>query len=273
MTPACRALFVSRFLQVLQYRTAALAGFGTQCWWGGIKVMVLAAFFGQAANRAPAMTLAQAITYTWAAQGLLALLPWSGDPEVALAVRTGAVAYDRLRPVDAYTLWFARSAGWIAARVLPRVALMAAFAAVLLPLVGFAAWSWQPPAGAAAAAGFALSAGLALLLSTALVMLLNVAAAATLDARGINAFATPLAVLLSGNLLPLALLPEGWQAALLLQPLAGLLDIPMRLYMGRAPGLQAAGLLALQAFWVAALVALGRACMARVMARLEIQGG
>lgn len=270
---AYRAIFTSRFLQVLQYRTAALAGFGTQCWWGGIKVMVLAAFYGQAGGGAPAMTLAQAITYTWVAQGLLALLPWSGDPEVALAVRTGAVAYDRLRPVDAYALWFARSAGWIAARVLPRVALMAGFAAALLPLAGFGAWAWGPPAGVAAALAFALSALLALALSTALVMLLNIAAAAALDARGINAFAVPLVILLSGNLLPLALLPDGWQQALLLQPLAGLLDIPMRLYMAQASGAQAAALLALQASWVAALVVLGRMLMARTMRKLDIQGG
>ena len=38
------AAFMSRFLQMLQYRAAALAGFATQCWWGGIKVMVFAAF-------------------------------------------------------------------------------------------------------------------------------------------------------------------------------------------------------------------------------------
>ena len=270
---AYRALFVSRFLQVLQYRAAALAGFGTQCWWGGIKVMVLAAFFGQAGHAAPTMTLAQAITYTWVAQGLLALLPWSGDPEVALSVRTGAVAYDRLRPIDAYALWFARSAGWIAARVLPRVALMATFAAVLLPLAGLQAWAWQLPATPAAALAFALSALLALVLSTALVMLLNIAAAAALDARGINAFAVPLVILLSGNLVPLALLPDGWQQALLLQPLAGLLDIPVRLYMAQATGAQAAALLALQGFWAVALVALGRVCMARTMRRLEVQGG
>ena len=69
-----RAAFASRFLQMLQYRTAAYAGFATQCWWGGIKVMVLAAFYAGAAADAP-MSLAQAITYTWLAQGLLALLP------------------------------------------------------------------------------------------------------------------------------------------------------------------------------------------------------
>ena len=31
---------------MLQYRAAALAGFATQCWWGAIKIMVFAAFYG-----------------------------------------------------------------------------------------------------------------------------------------------------------------------------------------------------------------------------------
>ncbi|MDM0026577.1 ABC transporter permease [Variovorax saccharolyticus] len=268
-----RAAFASRFLQMLQYRTAALAGFGTQCWWGGIKVMVLAAFYGNAAADELPMTLAHAITYTWLAQGLLALLPWASDPEVAQAVRSGSVAYDRLRPVDAYGLWFVRSAGWIAARVLPRLALMLAFAGVALPLLGWGEWGWQPPAGIAAAAGFGLSALMALLLSVSMVMLLNVAAAAALNERGINAIAVPLVVVLSGNLLPLALLPDGWQTALLLQPLAGLMDIPMRLYMAKFTGWQALGGIALQAFWIAVLIVLGRLAMRRTMRRLEVQGG
>ena len=76
---------------------------------------------------------------------------------------------------------------------------------------------------------------LALLLSTALVMLLNIAAAAALNERGINALATPIVIVLSGNLLPLALLPDTWQMALLMQPLAGVLDIPVRLYSGSWP--------------------------------------
>lgn len=267
------AAFASRFLQMLQYRTAALAGFGTQCWWGGIKVMVLAAFYAGAASDPLPMTLAHAITYTWLAQGLLTLLPWAGDPEVAQAVRSGSIAYDRLRPVDAYALWYVRSAGWIAARMLPRLALMAAFAALALPLLGWGEWGWQLPRDVAAGAGFVLSAGLALLLSASMVMLLNVAAVAALNERGINALAVPVVVVLSGNLLPLALLPDTWQTALLLQPLAGLLDIPMRLYWAQFTGWQAVGGLALQAFWIVALIALGRRAMARTMRRLEVQGG
>jgi ABC-2 type transport system permease protein len=270
-----RAAFASRFLQMLEYRSAALAGFATQCWWGGIKIMVLAAFYDSAAVPAltAAMPLAQAITYVWLGQGLLALLPWTGDPEVAQAVRSGALAYDRLRPVDVYSMWFVRSAGWIAARVLPRVALMAAFAGLALPLLGLRDWAWQAPPGLAAGLVFAASAAMALLLSAALVMLLNVANAATLSERGINAVAVPLVIVLSGNLLPLSLLPSAWQTALLLQPLAGLLDIPVRLYFGQLTLWPALGGLGLQAFWVAVLIAVGRWAMDRTMRTVEIQGG
>ncbi|MDP9606782.1 UNVERIFIED_ORG: ABC-2 type transport system permease protein [Variovorax paradoxus] len=269
------AAFASRFQQMLQYRTAALAGFATQCWWGGIKVMVFAAFYGgaTASGASTSMSLAQAFTYTWLAQGLLVLLPWLGDPEVAQAVRTGAVAYDRLRPVDAYALWFARSAGWIAARVLPRIALMAAFAMVALPLLGLGEWAWQLPAGVAAGLGFALSAVFALLLSTSMVMLLNVAATAALNERGISAVTTPVVIVFSGNLLPLAMLPDAWQTALLLQPLAGLMDIPARLYFGQLQGWQAVGGLGLQVFWITVLVALGHMAMGRTMRSLQVQGG
>jgi ABC-2 type transport system permease protein len=267
------AAFASRFLQMLQYRTAALAGFATQCWWGGIKVMVLAAFYGGASMAGAPMSLAQAVTYTWLTQGLLALLPWLGDPEVAQAVRTGAVAYDRLRPVDAYALWFARSAGWIAARVLPRAALMAAFAAIALPLAGLGDWAWQPPAGVAAAVAFLASAVLAVLLSASMVMLLNIAAAAALNERGINALAAPVVIVFTGNLLPLVLLPDAWQTALLLQPLAGVVDIPARIYFGLMSGTQALLGLGLQCFWIVALVALGHLAMDRTMRKLEVQGG
>ena len=54
---ACRA----RFLLMLQYRVAALAGFATQCWWGAIKIMVYVAFFETATAAAP-LSLPNVIT-------------------------------------------------------------------------------------------------------------------------------------------------------------------------------------------------------------------
>jgi ABC-2 type transport system permease protein len=268
------ALFTSRFQLMLQYRGAAVAGFITQCWWGGLKAMILAAFYGAAAagGEAP-LTLEQAITYTWIAQGLFAMLPWMGDPEVALAVRTGAVSYDRLRPLDFYGIWYSRAAGWIAARLVPRTLLMFAFAAVLLPLVGLERWAWQPPESVSAGALFVPSLLLALLFSTAIVMLINVAIAGVLKARGIIALMGAPVIVFSGSLLPLSLFPEWLQVGLILQPLASLLDIPLRIYFGQLWGWSAAGGLALQALWATLTVLVGRALLARVLRNLEMQGG
>jgi ABC-2 type transport system permease protein len=260
---------------MLQYRSAAVAGFITQCWWGALKIMIFAAFYGAAAaagNDVP-LTLAQAITYTWVAQALLAMLPWMADPDVAHAVRTGAVSYDRLRPLDFYAIWYWRAAGWIAARLVPRTLMMLAFAALLLPVVGLERWAWQAPATLSAGLVFVPSFVLALGLSAAIVVLINVAVTNVLNARGVNALIGAPVVVLSGNLLPLGLFPEWMQRALILQPLASLLDVPMRIYFAQLDGWAAAGGLALQAFWLMVVVLIGRVWLARVLRNLEIQGG
>ncbi|HEY0301795.1 MAG TPA: hypothetical protein VGC36_10700 [Rhizomicrobium sp.] len=128
------AILRARFALMLQYRAAAFAGFATQCWWGAIKIMVLAAFYAGAG--AQPISLAQAITYVWLGQGLLALLPWHADGEIAEAVESGNIAYERLRPVDTHLFWFARAAAQRVAGTLLRSAPMFVLAAIALPLAG-----------------------------------------------------------------------------------------------------------------------------------------
>lgn len=267
------AAFVARFKTMLQYRAAALAGFTTQCWWGGLKVMVYAAFYRHSTHAHASMSLAQVMTYTWLGQALLALQPWSGDPEVASAVRTGAVGYDRLRPVDTYTWWFIRATAWMTSRALPRAALMFAAAAVLLPLAGLGEWSWRAPADVVQAGLFAISLVLMILLGAAFTMLINLCITATLTDRGINTLAPAFVILLSGNLVPLGLFPDWLQPALIAQPFAGMLDIPSRIYIGALSGEAAWIGLAFQAFWTLVFVMLGRKGLGSVMTRLEVQGG
>jgi ABC-2 type transport system permease protein len=268
-----RAAFAARFSSLLEYRSAALAGVATQLWWGGIKVMVLAAFYPPEPSAGVPLSLPDAITYVWTAQALFALMPWTADPDVVAAVRSGSVAFDGVRPVDPYAFWFARSAGWLAARALPRALLLGAVAAFGFRALGLDAWAWQPPASPIAGAAFCVSLGLAVLLSTAALMWLNVAVVALLDERGINALAAPVILVLSGNLLPLGLYPDAMSRFLELQPLAGILDIPLRIYFGALSG-PALGLgLGLQVFWTCALVLVGRAGLAAALRRLDVQGG
>ena len=269
------AAFAARFQLMLQYRAAALAGFATQCWWGAIKVMVYAAFFAAspaAAANAP-ITLSQAITYTWLAQAFLTLSPWSGDPEISQAVRSGGVGYDRLRPLDTYTWWYVRAAAWMTARALPRAGLMLLTAGIALPLLGLEAWSWRPPADAIQAGLFAISMILVVLLSSAFVMLLNITAVATMDERGVNTLVASVLILLSGNLLPLSLFPDWAQTFLFLQPFAGLIDIPFRIYFGGLTGGDAFAGLGLQLFWTLVFLVIGRRWMSAQMQRLQMQGG
>jgi ABC-2 type transport system permease protein len=153
----------ARFALTLQYRAAAFAGFATQCWWGIIKVMVFMAFYAGSVHQP--ISLAQAITYTWLGQAFLALLPWQADTDISLAVETGNVAYERLRPVDTHWLWFARAVATRAASTSLRVLPMFVLAAIALPLLGFSAWSWCLPPTVVAGVLFALSITLAALLS------------------------------------------------------------------------------------------------------------
>jgi ABC-2 type transport system permease protein len=95
----------------------------------------------------------------------------------------------------------------------------------------------------------------------------------TLSERGVNILVAPLAIVFSGSLIPLPLLPEWLQPFMQYQPFAGLLDFPLRIYSGHLGGWSAVAALGRQAAWTALLVALGRAIMRRAMARLQTQGG
>lgn len=268
-----RAAFAARFSSLLEYRSAALAGVATQLWWGGIKVMVLAAFYPPEPSPGVPLSLPNAITYVWTAQALFALMPWTADPDVVQAVRSGGVAFDGVRPVDPYGFWFARSAGWLAARALPRALLLGVVAAFGFRALGFGAWAWQAPAGPLAGVAFCVSLALALALSTATLMWINVAVIALLDEKGVNALAAPLILVLSGNLLPLGLYPDALKPFLELQPLAGILDIPLRIYFGALSGPALLLGLGLQLSWTCALVLVGRAVLGAALRRLEVQGG
>lgn len=266
------SVFRMRFVLMLQYRAAAIAGFGTQCWWGFIKVMVFAAFFASTTVHQP-INFAQAVTYTWLGQAFLALLPWTGDPEIAEMVRTGNVSYERLRPLDTYFYWYARAMAWMIARAVPRSAMMFAFAAVVVPTVGLGDWRLRMPASPESALLFVAAMVCVVMLSSAFVMLINIMTVVTLSDRGANALAVPLVIVLSGSIVPLPFFPNWMQPFLFLQPFAGLVDIPYRIYFGNLAGWIALAGMAQALVWTAVIVLAGHRWMNVTMRRLQVQGG
>lgn len=258
------AILSAQLRTLLQYRAAALAGFCTQVFFGLVIVMVFEAFYRSSSSPQP-MTYAQVVTYTWLGQALLGLLPWNVDPEIRSLIRSGGVAYELLRPLDLYGLWYTRSLARRTAPTLLRSAPMLVLAYLFLGL--------QPPPTWACFLSWAGATFFSLLLSCALTTLLSISLLWTLSGDGIAYLFMAAVTLLSGLQVPLPFFPDWLQPLLNFLPFRGLMDIPFRLYLGHIPPAQAPALLLHQLAWTLALISLGYWVLSRGVRRLVVQGG
>lgn len=262
----------ARYRTLLQYRAAALAGIGTQLFWGLIKIMVFFAFFSVSQGEQP-MTLAQIISYIWLGQALLGMLPWNVDKSIEQLIREGAVSYELVRPLDLYWFWFARTFALRTATTTLRSIPMIVFALVLLPLVGFDEWALQPPESLFAFSCFVISIVCALVLACAFTMLMHVFLVWTVSGDGINRIMPSLTIVFSGMVVPLPMFPDWLQPFLNAQPFRGLVDVPYRIYTGNIDAALAAPDILHQIVWALVFIVLGKWLLKRSLRQLVIQGG
>lgn len=258
------AILSARFRTLLQYRAAAVAGLGTQLFWGLIRVMIFEAFYASSTAPQP-MTFAQVVTYVWLGQATIRLLIWRADPDVERMIRTGTVAYELIRPVDLYWLWFSRSIANLTAPTVLRAVPMVIIAALLLGM--------QAPASIGAAAAWALAMAMAVLLAAAMTTLQSILLMWTISGQGVSTLLPALVWSLSGMILPLPFFPDWMQPILHALPFRGMMDVPFRIYIGHIQAGGWLGVLAHQAGWAIGLVLLGRWALRRGTRRLVVQGG
>ena len=231
-----RGVLRARWRETLQYRVAALAGFGTQLYWGLIRLMILAAFYQSGPAGATDFSFAHVVRYVWLGQALLGLFPFRLDHELADSVRTGTVAGELLRPIDLYSFWFWRMVAWRLAMTAPRCLLMLVVAVGILPLVGLGEWALGAPAGVEAAGLYLLATALALLLGVAVTEVLVSLMFWTVSSEGARYILPSIIWFGGGMVVPLPLLPDGLATVLGYLPFAGLMDIPFRIYVGHLAG-------------------------------------
>lgn len=267
-----RAIVSARFRMLLQYRAAAIGGLWTQIFFGLVFLGVYDAFY-RSSNQPQPMTFPQIVSYVWLGQALWAMLPWNADAEVKAMVRSGAVAYELCRPVDLYSLWYARALAWRTAPTMLRAMPLVVFVTMILPLVGLEEWRLTAPPSIASAVAFAATIVCTLLLGCALTTLINVILLWTLNGEGVVLLMTAMVTFFSGMTIPLPLFPDWAQPVVQALPFAGLVDLPFRVYIGHiAPG-DVWPVLRHQLLWTAGLVILGRWLLSRGMRRIVVQGG
>lgn len=265
------ATFRARFRVLIQYRAAALAGFLTQFFWALLKIMVLEAFFASGVSRVP-MSFREVVSYVWVGQAMLAMLPWTTDPDVSEMVKRGGVTYELLRPVDVYASWYARALALRTAPTVLRAIPILACASLVVPILN-PDWGLAPPPSALAFCAWVSSSLGALLLACAITSFMHAMLPAMTAGDGIIRFVPSFVLLCSGMVVPLPLFPDWLQTVLNVLPFRWLVDMPLRVYSGHVSTAAAFAGCAYQLLWTALFVVAGRWLLGRGLSRNEFAGG
>ena len=246
------------------YGAANVAGLLTNAFFGLLRSSVFIALY-QARPVAEGYDLRDALTYVWVTQALIMPIHLWGWVEIALTIRSGDVVSDLSMPFNYFGFWLSRDLGRAAYHVLFRW-----LPTVLLGLVLF---DIRLPHSPATWPLFAASLTLAIVISFGLRFLINVAAFWTTDVRGILGMTLLFVNFLSGFLIPLEFFPPALRALAERLPFAGLISIPLTVFLERARGADLLLLLAKQALWAALFVLAARLLLRAATRKLVVQGG
>ena len=129
-----------------------------------------------------------------------------------------------------------------------------------------------PPSWGAAGL-FLVSFLLGALVVGAFCMLIYISAFFTISPMGVRLVAVAVVDFFSGAIIPLPFFPEKLQVIFSLLPFGSMQNVPYRIYGGDLAGLPALVSILIQAFWLLALLLLGRLMMRKALQRVVIQGG
>ncbi|MFF0493656.1 ABC transporter permease [Nocardia sp. NPDC004068] len=204
--------------------------------------------------------------YVWLSQGLLGALALMGPPpDIVERIRNGDIAVDFLRPLDIQMSCLATDLGRAACTLLLRGAPSVAAGMLTLQLA--------LPHGSAPYALGAVSVLLAVTISALLLFSVALVGFWLVETRGLRLLYQIVATFLAGLFVPVHLFPGWLYTAAVLTPFPSLLQGPIDVLSGRATGLDAAKIIAVQLVWVAVALLLGRLLLRAGQRKLEVQGG
>lgn len=262
-------LFRLRFINNIQYRTAALAGIFTQVFFGLVFIMVYLAFYNSNSLANAPMEWQQLVSHLWLNQGFYALtFIWVRDSALLEMIKDGNIAYELCRPINFYKKWYATMFGSRLSATLLRMPPLF-IVAFLLPHP----YKMGLPVSLEAFILFIIAIIISSLLVTALAMIYHLITFFTLDEKGPIAFLVVAGEIFSGGVVPIVFFPLFLQKIAHLLPFKYLIDVPFRIYTGNLSLSNAYPELIGGLIWVIAMIALGYAISSAATKRAAIQGG
>jgi len=252
-----------------QYRAGTWMQLLTNAFWGCARSAIIVTFYQYGSGEA-ALTMQQAVTMVWLSQIAMNLLPGVGGVDQAVwgKIVRGDVGYELLRPMDVYAHWYMSAAAGKIAPFLLAVCPMTLTGLLVPGDIGMGA-----PASFLHLLACLLTQTTGLMLSCAVILISYAMLMKVNSGTGPATIFMYTTQILSGSVLPLQLWPESIQNLLKYQPFAGMMDLPLRFFVGSEPLNTLPAILLTQIFWAAALILIGRKWIGRNLSELTIQGG
>ncbi|MGJ6981356.1 ABC transporter permease [Aestuariimicrobium soli] len=204
-------------------------------------------------------------TYIVLAFALNALVGWRVGSGMMATIRSGDVLLDFVRPLNYAATQVAKGVGG---------AVIEGIASLAITLVIGLVWlRISPPASVPAALLFVVAVVLGFLTKLMIVFLVSLLVFWTQSGIGLMWSQQAVIQILSGTIVPLALMPGWLRVVAEVMPMRGIASTPALIYLGQASGADALRLLGLQAGWLAVLVVLANLAWRRAFDAVEIQGG
>ncbi|HEY6290374.1 MAG TPA: ABC-2 family transporter protein [Terriglobia bacterium] len=252
------------FVNTLAYRVRYYTGIVTYFIYVSIYYFIWKAIFAHG-DRIAGFDFSQILTYVAVGWIIRSFYFNNIDQEMAQQVLEGKLAMDLIKPVNVQSMYVAQAFG----ESIFRLALLTAPTAVLLLVL----YPLRRPQSLGSFAAFFLSVIFSFFIVAGINFAVGTLAIRLKSILGLLRAKYFLLELFSGLLLPISFFPHAFQVILAALPFQYISYVPVLLYLGKIQGLGIARALALQLFWVAAMIALGHAMWSWSARRITIQGG
>lgn len=180
-------------------------------------------------------------------------------------IKEGAISMELLRPIHLFFNLFGKRVGEFFFFIL--------FKAVPVALICFPLLGGTAPGGAIYFGMFLLSVCLSVGIMFFLEMIVGLATFYVLSAWGLGLAKGAVFSILSGGVVPFFLFPAGIARVLELLPFAGMVSVPVNIYLGKYSLTAGWQYIGLQIVWIALMWALAYAFYRRSIRQVVIQGG
>lgn len=262
--PKYVSIALTSFQQAITYRITTLTNIALTFIWVFIIYYLWKAAFNEK-QMIQGFTWDDMRTYVVLAYGINALIGWRISSNMMQTIRTGEILRDLTRPLNYCGSQLSIATGWAIVEGL--------ISLILTMVVGMVFIGVQPPASVGAGVFFAIAVLLGFFTKALIVFSVSLLTFWTLNGVGISWSREAVINILSGTIIPLAMLP-GWLRVIAnVAPMRGIVNTPILLYLGKAEGWEAAKLLGLSAVWLVVMAFFANWAWQAAFNRVEIQGG